>query len=115
MNLPHGKALRFANEIIDSSKDKISVSCSFPFIPTLSMACEAAAQATAAFAKEDEKVKMGFLISLKDVTLKEEMNFLQAIIILEKSFEFASMSEYLFILKNNNKVYVEGKITIALE
>ncbi len=115
MNLPHQKPIRFANEVLDSSEKKIRVSCTFPFPPTLAMACEGAAQSSAGFAPEGSAPKIGFLVSLKDVFLEKEMDFLEAIIEIERTFDFGSMSEYSFELQNNNIVYVRGKITIALD
>lgn len=114
MNLPHEKPIRFANKILTSSEKKIRVSCIFPFVPTLAMACEAAAQSSAGFAEENTAVKMGFLVSLKDIVLEKEMDFLEAVVEIEKTFDFGSMSEYSFKLQNNNIEYVAGKITIAL-
>ena len=74
MNLPHQEPIRFANEVLSSSLNKISVSCKFPFSPTLAMACEAAAQSSAGFAQESSEPKIGFLVSLKEITLEKEMD-----------------------------------------
>ena len=115
MNLPHLKPIRFAKEVLSSSEKNIKVSCSFPFLPTLAMACEAAAQGSVGFAQEESTPKIGFLVSLKDIVLEKEMDFLEAIIDIERTFDFGSMSEYSFELKNHNIVYVTGKITIALD
>ncbi len=115
MNLPHLKPIRFAKEVVSSSEKKIKVSCDFPFSPTLAMACEAAAQSSAGFVPKNSAPKIGFLISLKDIVLKKEMGFLEAIIEIEKTFDFGSMSEYSFELQNSDIVYVSGKITIALD
>ncbi len=43
------------------------------------------------------------------------MDFLEAVVEIEKTFDFGSMSEYSFELQNNSIVYVTGKITIALK
>lgn len=115
MNLPHQEPIRFANEVLSSSLNKISVSCKFPFSPTLAMACEAAAQSSAGFAQESSEPKIGFLVSLKEITLEKEMDFIDAIIEIEKTFDFGAMSEYSFELKNNDTTFVKGKITIALD
>ena len=115
MNLPHQEPIRFANEVLSSSNNKIIVSCKFPFSPTLAMACESAAQSSAGFAEETNDPQIGFLVSLKDILLIEDMNFTEAIIEIERTFDFGSMSEYSFELKNNNITYVSGKITIALD
>jgi len=115
MNLPHEEPIRFANEVLNLSQNKITVSCSFPFPPTLAMACEAAAQSSAGFAQESSEPKIGFLVSLKDIILEKEMDFLDAVIEIERTFDFGAMSEYSFELKNSDVIYVRGKITIALD
>ncbi len=114
MNLPHQEPIKFVEEIIEKKDDELLVSCSFPFMPTLAMVCEAAAQSSAGFAIKD-KEKLGFLVTLKDVILLQEINFLRARIKLKRVFDFGTMSEYYFELQNNNESFVTGKLTIALQ
>lgn len=115
MNLPHEKPIRFVNKVIKNEENKFFVSCTFPYPPTLAMTCEAAAQSTAAYAKEDETTKIAYLVSLKNVVLEKEIDFTEAVIEIEKTFEFGTMSEYKFKLKSENELYVVGNITIAMQ
>jgi hypothetical protein len=52
MNLPHQAPIRFVEKIIEKNEDFYLVACSFPYIPTLSMVSEAAAQSSAAFGQD---------------------------------------------------------------
>lgn len=114
MILPHQAPIRFAQEIIKKSEDFIFVSCSFPFIPTLSMVSEAAAQSSAAFAQSDKPI-IGFLISLKDIEQIDEFTQIKYEIKIKKNISFGSMTEFSFELLNNDKIYAKGFLTIALQ
>lgn len=73
MNLPHQAHIRFAQEIIEKNEDFYIVKCSFPYIPTLAMVSEAAAQSSAAFAQNKKEPVIGFLISLKNIKKLSEL------------------------------------------
>jgi hypothetical protein len=115
MNLPHQAPIRFAQEIIEKNENFYIVKCSFPYIPTLSMVCEAAAQSSAAFAQEKEESIMGFLISLKNIKKISEFKKEDYQIKISKSFNFGTMTEYKFELFDENDTYAIGELTIALK
>ncbi len=73
MNLPHLKPIRFVKELIKKEDNISLVSCEFPYIPTLSMVCEAAAQSSSSF-NESKQEQLGFLISLKNIKLHKEFS-----------------------------------------
>ena len=114
MILPHQSPIRFAQEIIEKNEDFILVSCFFPFIPTLSMVSEAAAQSSAAFAQGDKPI-IGFLISLKNIEQINEFTQTKYEIKIKKNISFGSMTEFSFELLNNDEIYAEGFLTIALQ
>lgn len=113
INLPHQEPIRFVKELIKKDINLATVTCSFPFPPTLSMICEASAQATAVFGNGD--IKIGFLVSLKNVEQLEEFSKNEYLIDIEEFFNFGSMTEYKFELKDDSKVYAKGSLTIALQ
>ncbi|WP_428025203.1 hypothetical protein [Arcobacter sp.] len=115
INLPHQKPIKFVKNIIKQKDNKAIISCSFPFLPTLSMICEASAQATIAFSPTKEDIKIGFLISLKNIEQLQELTQNEYLIELEKSFTFGSMTEFSFKLLNDNQLFAQGELTIALE
>ncbi len=67
--LPHQDPMRFAKYVISRDGDEALVRNEFFCIPTLGMYIEAAAQSGAALANEDEKGKVGYLTTLKNVKL----------------------------------------------
>ena len=114
MNLPHQKPIRFAKSILKNEADYKIVSCVFPSIPTLAMVSEAAAQSSASYAQDNDAVKMGFLISLKNITLLKNLEECEYEIKIEKSFNFGIMTEFTFELMKDNHVYVSGSLTVAI-
>jgi len=67
--LPHQDPVRFAKYVISRDGDEAFVKNEFFCVPSLGMYIEAAAQSSAALANEDEKGKVGYLTTLKNVTL----------------------------------------------
>lgn len=114
MILPHQEPIRFAQEIIQIDEDFRVVSCFFPFIPTLSMVSEAAAQSSAAFAQGDKPL-IGFLISLKNIEQISEFNQLKYEIKIKKEISFGVMTEFSFELMDDTQSCAKGFLTIALQ
>lgn len=115
MNLPHQEPIRFAKELLQVDDEYAFVSCLFPYCPSLAMTCEAAAQSSAAFAQENQKVTMGFLVSLKDIELLNELIHTEYVIKIKQETVFGSMSEFKFELINDSTIYVKGYLVIALQ
>ncbi|WP_428026902.1 hypothetical protein [Arcobacter sp.] len=115
MNLPHQKPIRFINNIVDKTDTYYIINCTFPYIPTLAMVCEAAAQSAAAFAQENDKPIIGFLISLKNVKILSKFVNTKYKVKIEKTFNFGTMTEYKFELIDELNCYAMGELTIALD
>lgn len=115
MNLPHQAPIRFAQDIIEKNENFSIVQCTFPYIPTLPMVCEAAAQSSASFGQDKDETLLGFLISLKNVQKLLEFTKINYQIKIEKSFNFGTMTEYKFELFDELNIYAKGELTIALQ
>lgn len=115
MNIPHQEPIRFAQNIINNNNANYKiVSCTFPSIPTLAMVSESAAQSSASFAQDNDKIKTGFLISLKNITKINELKDCNYEIKIEKTFTFGSMTEFAFKLIKNNQTFVSGSLTVSI-
>lgn len=116
MNLPHQKPIRFVEEILEEKDEYKIISCAFPYLPTLAMICEAAAQSSASFSQGEQNLgpQIGFLISLKDIKEFFEVKDKEYELKIEKSFNFGTMTEFFFELRKDEKVFVSGSLTIAL-
>lgn len=115
MKLPHQEPIRFVKELLEIDAEYAFVSCIFPHLPTLAMVCEAAAQSSAAFAQDDKNITMGFLVSLKDIELLNNLVYDNYIIKIKREMVFGSMSEFRFELLNNSTIYATGNLVIALQ
>ena len=115
MHLPHQEPIRFAKEVLKIDGEYAFVSCIFPYSPTLAMVCEAAAQSSAAFAQDNKNITMGFLVSLKDIELINELIHNEYVIKIKTEMVFGSMSEFKFELFKDSTIYVTGNLVIALQ
>ncbi|WP_321778458.1 hypothetical protein [Sulfurimonas sp.] len=117
LNLPHKAPVRFAQEVIykELDKDIAVVSVKFDSLPSLAMIVEAAAQSSAAFGGNDKK--MGFLVSLKNIKLLEELKSLDYYVEIFAQHQLAGLSYFnfkVFIKEEKEKVLANGTFIIAL-
>lgn len=113
-NLPHQKPIKFVNKIVQKDENNAVVSCNFPNFPTLAMICEAAAQSSSAFSKEQEP-KIGFLVSLKNIELLKESDMLDFEIFIKKESSFDLLNEFSFEMINQNDIYAKGTFIVILQ
>ena len=115
MILPHLAPILFAKEVLESKENEVLVQCSFPYIPSLAMLSEAAAQSSAAFIKKkNENIKIGFLINIKNVVEIKELKERECIIKVIKNVELENMSEYNFDVISNKIIYAKGTFTVII-
>ena len=112
LNLPHREPIRFAKEIISKESNRARVRIGFDEIPSLAMMIEAAAQSSAAIGQST--VKMGFLVSLKNVKLltPPTKTTLEVEVVNEHSMENMKMMSF-DIFEDETKVST-GSFMIAL-
>lgn len=117
--LPHLKPIRFAQNIIEIDENISLVHCEFPFIPTLAMLCEAAAQSSASFNQQkkvsNQNEQIGFLVTLKNAKILKEISDTSFDIKVHKNIDLGSMSEYTFEAMNNSVVCATGTLTVVLK
>lgn len=114
MNLPHKKPIKFADKLLIKDVNSALVEVSFPFIPTLSMVCESAAQSSIAFSENCEN-SIGYLVSLKNIEQIGELVDCIYHIRIEKSFNFSNMTEYKFELLKGKDLFAIGSFCIAIK
>lgn len=114
MNIPHQAPLKFAQEVVTVNETKAQVKCVFPFVPTLAMLFEAAAQSSSAFSQEESK--MGFIVSVKDAELMDDTPPLEVIIDLDNKAVFGNVYEMGFIVFdiNHTKEFAQGTLTLVI-
>ncbi len=114
MNLPHQEPILFAQKIEKIEENKAVVSLKFPFVPTLAMMIEAAAQSCIAFNKEE---KIGFVVSLKDVKLQEKATYNELVVRLNILSQVEPYLEVGFEVldKEQTKSFASGAIVLKTE
>lgn len=116
MNLPHLPPIRFAKDVLFRGENRAKVLCEFPFIPTLPMLVEAAAQSTSAFSNTDTP-KNGFLVLIKDVTLHAKAQSLICVVTIELKLSLGHSSEFFFEVfeKEGDVMCASGSVMLVLE
>ena len=116
MSIPHQEPIKFAKELIEANEEFVKVKCSFKTLPSLAMIFEAAAQSSAGFSQE-EKAKIGFLVSLKGVKLNKKLDTLDYIIKVDKNLELGTVCEFSFTVYNmeENINYANGTLTVMIQ
>jgi len=114
--IPHVFPIRFVKSLFFSDEQNASVTIEFEEIPTLGMMIEAAAQASSGISDEDkEKVRMGFLIVLKNIKLLAELQSKKYLLNIHLDHKIDNFKSFSFIVLDDDKKVVEGAISISLE
>ena len=112
--LPHLAPLKFAKYIISKDGDKAVVKNEFTTIPSLGMLIEAAAQSSAALAREDEKGKVGYLTTLKNVKLLAPATSLECEMRVEITHRTNNIVYLTFEAKETQKLIASGVLIIVV-
>lgn len=108
MKLPHQKPIRFAQEVLKKEDDRVFVKVVFPYIPSLAMILESAAQSSAGF--EDE-FKEGFLVGANDMEVLKEIKKNEFVIEVKKEVLMPQMSMFSFKLED----FAKGRFSIYVK
>ena len=117
MNLPHQKPLVFAKNIINKNEQAATVLCDFSQTPTLAMFIEASAQASSAFdTNESDEPKIGFLTTVRNIELLDEIQNSIFLITVIKENEINNIKQFSFEAfdKDSNIKVVIGSFTIVV-
>lgn len=116
MNLPHQSPLIFAKKVISIDNQLATVLCDFNQIPTLAMFIEASAQSSSAFDTNVDKPKIGFLTTVKNIELLDEIQSSIFLIKVTKENEINNIKQFSFEAfdKDTNGKVVIGSFTIIV-
>jgi len=114
-SIPHLPPIRFVKSLLYCDSQSASVKIAFEEIPTLAMLVEAAAQSSSGIEDDDNKAKMGFLVSLKNVELLQELKLLEYTADIELVHKSDNFKSLLFTIKQNKKTVAKGTFSIALQ
>lgn len=116
MNLPHQSPLIFAKKVVSKDEDSVKVFCDFNQVPTLSMFIEASAQGSSAFNDEEDEVKIGFLTTVKNIELLNEIKNNTYLIEVTKKIEINNIKQFTFEVfdSDTNIKIIVGSFTILV-
>ena len=113
LNLPHKEPIKFAKYIVSKEDTSAVVKVQFDEIPNLPMLVEAAAQSSAAFSNEENK--MGFLVTLKNIKLLSKPYSFEYNIKVIFEHQLDSLVYFNFEVYDENVQIATGIFIIALQ
>lgn len=117
MKLPHLEPLIFAKKIIQKDENNSIVFCEFKELPTLTTFIEAAAQSSSSFVDQD-KPKLGFLATIKNIEQHKPFDSLQYHIHLKIEAQIAEFKQFyfeVFNLLDNGESYISGNFSVIIK
>ena len=117
MNLPHLLPVRFVTHILEHEGKCAKVACTFPYLPTLPMLVEAAAQASSALF-QGESIVMGHVVLMKEIALHVKPQNLDCCVSIKENLRLGNASEFYFeVVENtrNEQKIATGFLTIVLK
>jgi len=115
--IPHIPPIRFVQSLLFADESNAQAKVEFPHNPTFGMMVEAAAQASSGILDNDkEKIQKGFLVTLKNIQLLEELQSKQYIFEIQLDSKIANFKYFSFnVLDNDKSLIMKGSFSIALE
>ena len=98
-SIPHLPPVRFVKTLIKADETSASVRVGFDEVPTLGMLIEAAAQSSSGIKDDENNGRMGFVITLKNIKLLQDVNskeFIVNVELVHKLDDFKSLSFNIF-------------------
>ena len=114
-SIPHLPPVRFVKTLIKADETSAIVEVGFDEVPTLGMLIEAAAQSSSGINDAENNGRMGFVITLKNIKLLEEVNskeFVVNVELVHKLDDFKSLS---FSISKDETVVATGEFSIVLQ
>lgn len=111
--LPHKEPLIFIGSLLKQNETQVTFETHFPFNPTLSMFCEAAAQGTSFFPLSSD-CNTGVVSSFRNIRLFEQPDNLhfESTITLKHSFNDSYLFEFNATAHPSNNPVVSGEIAV---
>ena len=113
LNLPHQEPIKFAKYIVSKEDTSAVVKVEFDEIPSLPMLVEAAAQSSAAFSNEENK--MGFLVTLKNIKLLNKPQALEYDVKVTFEHQLDALTYFNFEVYDEGILMANGIFIIALK
>lgn len=114
-SLPHVAPIKFVEALLRADETKASVKVSFDQLPTLGMLIEAAAQSSSGIKDEANNGRMGFLVSLKNIKLLQDIKSCEYVINVELIHKLSDFQSIEFTVVDNDEMIAKGTFVIILQ
>jgi len=114
-SIPHLPPIRFVKKLIDSNEVNAKVEVEFDEVPSLGMLIEAAAQSSSGIDDDQNNGRMGFVITLKNIKLLEDVSSRKFVIHVELVHKLDDFKSLSFEIFEENRKVVTGAFSIALQ
>jgi len=113
--LPHIAPIKFAKAILQTDENSAVVKIAYDEFPTIGMLIEAAAQSSAGISDKQNIGRMGFLVSLKDVKLLEEIKSYEYIAKIDLVSRLDNFKSLKFEIFEEERMIAKGSFAIILQ
>lgn len=114
-SLPHIAPIKFVDLLLSADEKNASVKVSFEQLPTLGMLIEAAAQSSSGIKDEANNGRMGFLVSLKNIKLLQDIKSDEYVINVELVHKLNDFQSIEFKVVDNDEMIAKGTFAIILQ
>jgi len=114
-SLPHTAPIKFVKELLQTDETSAIVKIAYEELPTIGMLIEAAAQSSAGISDEQNIGRMGFLVSLKNVKLLEEIKSYEYIAKIELVSKLDNFKSLKFNIFEDELMIAKGSFAIILQ
>ena len=114
-SIPHLPPVRFVKELIKTDETSVSVKVAFNEEPTLGMLIEAAAQSSSGIKDDENNGRMGFVITLKNIKLLQEVDSKEFVVYVELVHKLDDFKSLSFEIYDKEIVVATGSFSIILK
>lgn len=113
--IPHIPPILFVKSLISTDTQDASVEIGFDAIPSLAMLVEAVAQSSSGILSDEKNARIGFLVTLKNIKLLQELQSLKYIVHVKLEHKLDDFKSFSFSVVEDKTVVATGSFAIALQ
>jgi len=114
-SIPHLPPVRFVKTLIKADETSAMVEVGFNEIPTLGMLIEAAAQSSSGIKDDENNGRRGFVITLKNIKLLQDVNSKEFIVYVELVHKLDDFKSLLLKIYEKETLVATGAFSILLQ
>lgn len=115
ISLPHTAPIKFVKSLLQTDERSAVVQIAYDELPSIGMLIEAAAQSSAGISDKENIGRMGFLVSLKNIKLLEEIKFYEYIVKIELVSKLDNFKSLRFEIFDDDQMIAKGSFAIILQ